>query len=254
MIPPQVRPTWLTLVMMALAVLLVTGALPAMAADGPQHAAKASKSPRSGSQKRAKKRAKKRKRIKRKKPKHRQGLYVVLGLGAASIDENISRYDYNAAFKGQIGLGYRFNKSLALEGNGLLLATNLEDTRNGEQDESTSLAGGHLSLKYYIPISPPRVESYLQGGLGYVVSPEFPDGQDPIGATILDLGAGVEFRTSDWFAIGVRGGYMTAVQEQNDVDVSALSWMITLQFELEPTKKRRKKKKKKKKRTPKPRY
>jgi hypothetical protein len=176
---------------------------------------------------------------KKKTAKRRDGAYFNGGLGVVTVSDQPAGVTLDTGTLALIGIGMRVTPDIAIEGN---LQAQFHDIQTGQDTASSdTLAGGSLSLKYFFPVMLPRIEGYAQGGLGYISLDGLGEGQEDLSGVTLEVGGGIDYRTSKQFAIGGRVGYSTllggalggADADNNDAGgFSALSAMLVLNLQL----------------------
>ena len=187
------------------------------------------------------------KKARKRRAKRRGGAYFTGGLGLMAVGEAPDTANLDDGMGLSLGLGYRFTNELAVEGNFLAssydaMSTNTNNNNgNDTAADSTTLTGGTLSLKYFMPIQLPRIEGYGQAGLGYMSIDGMPGVTGDLEGAVLDIGGGIDYRFSKEFAAGARVGYSTFLgdsQQQNtdtnnvNDQFSAFSAMLTVSVEL----------------------
>lgn len=174
-------------------------------------------------------------RKKRKRARLRSGAYVTGGLGLVNVNDQPAKANLQSGTLMGIGVGYRLDPKLAVEGN---LLAQFHDSINNGQDSTgeNTLTGGTISMKYIFPIDLPRMEGYGEAGLGYLNLGTIA-GEEKISGTTINFGGGIEYRLSKEFALGGRLGYTSMLEASNSTgtataDFSALSAMITFNVQL----------------------
>ncbi len=160
----------------------------------------------------------------------RSGAYFVGGVGMVNLTDQPSNLDLDDGAGISLGLGYRLMPQLALEGT---FHGSLHDSVGGtDATSSNSLTGGSLNLKYFIPLSGPRLEAYGQAGLGFM---NVSSGDTEIEGTFFDIGAGLDYRLSREAAAGVKANFSSLSGEDQgggSADLNTFSLMATISFQL----------------------
>ncbi len=218
-----------TLVLFGLAMF----AVPAVAAEPSSKISKVKKV-RKSSKKRVKRKSK------RKRTSRRSGPYVEGGVGLFNLQDQPGNLQLQDGTGLSLGLGYRADKTLALEANFLATFHDIlarDSSANGSGSDSassTTMTGGTVNLKYFFPLAISRVEAYGRAGVGYI-SLDTPDNGE-IAGPLVDLGGGIDYRVNKKLAIGGRGGYnlIFGENQQNNetADLSGFNLMLTVSYEL----------------------
>ena len=159
-----------------------------------------------------------------------KGLYVGGGVAATSI---LHQQGGEELLEGGAGLslhaGLRVNRSLALEAGwiGTLHNPVAVNTAFGDDTDYLVLNGFTADAKIYLRSSNPRIEPYLQGGVGiYLLDSDY-FGTQSVG-TGFQAGGGLDFKLGRRVELGVRALYRgmsmgPPQQDYNDTYVGALT-------------------------------
>lgn len=171
----------------------------------------------------------KRTRVRRSSRRSRkEGAYFSGGIGLVNPLDAPAGLELNSGGGLTLGLGYRLNANLALEGNfhGSLLGA------DGNNVDDSRLLGGSAHLKYFFPLNDHRMEAYGMAGLGLM---SIEAGNEEVSGTFFDVGGGFDYRLSRETSLGAKASFNRLFGEDgngSDANMNSFTIMGTVTFRL----------------------